>query len=126
MVHRGSLLACTPSGCRHSPFIIDIWFFVFTCQIDFQATGGGAYKFADLFKEKLGISIDKKDEMDCLVAGANFLLKVYLFYLNMFVLIKTITYIGQMPNQFVSVIDLQSSSNKPTIYFLICYIYSFV
>ncbi|KAF3431253.1 hypothetical protein FNV43_RR25983 [Rhamnella rubrinervis] len=40
-----------------------------------KATGGGAYKFADLFKEKLGICLDKEDEMDCLVAGANFLLK---------------------------------------------------
>ncbi|KAL4584933.1 hypothetical protein LXL04_009544 [Taraxacum kok-saghyz] len=40
-----------------------------------KATGGGAYKFADLFKEKLGVSIEKEDEMDCLVAGANFLLK---------------------------------------------------
>lgn len=41
-----------------------------------KATGGGAYKNADLFKEKLGIFLDKEDEMDCLVAGANFLLKV--------------------------------------------------
>ncbi|XVF50319.1 hypothetical protein PTKIN_Ptkin04bG0087400 [Pterospermum kingtungense] len=40
-----------------------------------KATGGGAYKFTDLFKERLGVSIDKEDEMDCLVAGANFLLK---------------------------------------------------
>ncbi|KVH98936.1 protein of unknown function DUF89 [Cynara cardunculus var. scolymus] len=40
-----------------------------------KATGGGAYKFADLFKERLGVSIEKEDEMDCLVAGANFLLK---------------------------------------------------
>ncbi|KAM2110072.1 hypothetical protein ACFX1R_012870 [Malus domestica] len=40
-----------------------------------KATGGGAYKFPDLFKEKLGISLDKADEMDCLVAGSNFLLK---------------------------------------------------
>ncbi|KAL7261120.1 hypothetical protein ACSBR1_006712 [Camellia fascicularis] len=40
-----------------------------------KATGGGAYKFADLFKEKLGVSLDKVDEMDCLVAGSNFLLK---------------------------------------------------
>ena len=46
--------------------------------IDFvvQATGGGAFKFADLFKEKLGISLDKVDEMSSLVSGANFLLKV--------------------------------------------------
>lgn len=40
-----------------------------------KATGGGAFKFADLFKEKLGIILDKEDEMSCLVAGANFLLK---------------------------------------------------
>ncbi|KAK1363099.1 Pantothenate kinase 2 [Heracleum sosnowskyi] len=40
-----------------------------------KATGGGAYRFSDLFKEKLGVSIDKEDEMNCLVAGANFLLK---------------------------------------------------
>ncbi|KAL3642361.1 Pantothenate kinase 2, mitochondrial [Castilleja foliolosa] len=40
-----------------------------------KATGGGAHKYADLFKERLGISIEKEDEMNCLVAGANFLLK---------------------------------------------------
>ncbi|KAF4366130.1 hypothetical protein F8388_014848 [Cannabis sativa] len=40
-----------------------------------KATGGGAYKYADLIKEKLGVCLDKEDEMDCLVAGANFLLK---------------------------------------------------
>lgn len=44
--------------------------------ITIKATGGGAYKFADLFKERLGIVLDKEDEMDCLVAGANFLLEV--------------------------------------------------
>ncbi|KAJ6898188.1 hypothetical protein NC652_024878 [Populus alba x Populus x berolinensis] len=43
--------------------------------IHLKATGGGAYKFSDLFKEKLGISLEKEDEMDCLVTGANFLLK---------------------------------------------------
>ncbi|KAJ4840212.1 Pantothenate kinase 2, mitochondrial [Turnera subulata] len=48
--------------------LLTSWFFE-------KATGGGAYKFADLFKEKLGISLDKEDEMNCLVAGANFLLK---------------------------------------------------
>lgn len=42
-----------------------------------KATGGGAFKFANLFKEKLGVTLDKVDEMDCLVAGANFLLKVF-------------------------------------------------
>ncbi|KAL8519076.1 hypothetical protein ACS0TY_010134 [Phlomoides rotata] len=40
-----------------------------------KATGGGAFKFSDLFKEKLGIVLDKVDEMSSLVAGANFLLK---------------------------------------------------
>lgn len=40
-----------------------------------KASGGGAFKFADVFKEKLGVSLDKLDEMDSVVAGANFLLK---------------------------------------------------
>ncbi|KAH8495287.1 hypothetical protein H0E87_018465 [Populus deltoides] len=47
----------------------------FGVTIHLKATGGGAYKFSDLFKEKLGISLEKEDEMDCLVTGANFLLK---------------------------------------------------
>ncbi|KAI3696499.1 hypothetical protein L1987_79517 [Smallanthus sonchifolius] len=44
-------------------------------QNTIKATGGGAFKFADLFKEKLGISLDKVEEMGSLVSGANFLLK---------------------------------------------------
>eukprot|EP00249_Psilotum_nudum_P020571 c27763_g1_i2 orf=375-1811(-) len=40
-----------------------------------KATGGGAFKYADLFKERLGVTLDKEDEMGCLVAGANFLLR---------------------------------------------------
>ncbi|XP_021842935.2 pantothenate kinase 1 isoform X2 [Spinacia oleracea] len=40
-----------------------------------KATGGGAYKYADLFKEKFGVTFDKEDEMNSLVSGANFLLK---------------------------------------------------
>ncbi|KAL5723803.1 pantothenate kinase [Ranunculus cassubicifolius] len=44
-------------------------------NIIIKATGGGAYKFADMFKERLGVSIEKEDEMNSLVAGANFLLK---------------------------------------------------
>lgn len=49
-----------------------------------KATGGGAFKFANLFKEKLGVTLDKVDEMDCLVAGANFLLKVGLLSWSVF------------------------------------------
>jgi pantothenate kinase len=44
-----------------------------------KATGGGAFKYADVFKERLGVSLEKEDEMDCLVAGANFLLKVPIY-----------------------------------------------
>nr|XP_043613824.1 pantothenate kinase 1 [Erigeron canadensis] len=40
-----------------------------------KATGGGAFRFADLFKEKLGIILDKVEEMSSLVSGVNFLLK---------------------------------------------------
>ncbi|KAL0793794.1 hypothetical protein Bca101_065171 [Brassica carinata] len=45
-------------------------------KISVKATGGGAFKFAELFKEKLGIVFDKEDEMHSLVSGVNFLLKV--------------------------------------------------
>ncbi|EHA8590419.1 pantothenate kinase 2 [Cocos nucifera] len=64
-LHRGGLDSPSwPSGTRPEDNTIII-----------KATGGGAYKFADVFKERLGVSLDKEDEMDCLVAGANFLLK---------------------------------------------------
>ncbi|GFH27130.1 DUF89 domain-containing protein, partial [Haematococcus lacustris] len=36
---------------------------------------GGAYKHAELFKQRLGVVLEKEDEMGCLVAGCNFLLK---------------------------------------------------
>ncbi|KAI3875789.1 hypothetical protein MKX03_023712 [Papaver bracteatum] len=41
-----------------------------------KVTGSGAHKFADLFMEKIGVTVEKEDEMDCLAVGANFLLKV--------------------------------------------------
>ncbi|RZF32049.1 hypothetical protein LSTR_LSTR005953 [Laodelphax striatellus] len=40
-----------------------------------KATGGGAYRYADLLQESLGLSVDKEEEMDCLIKGCNFLLK---------------------------------------------------
>ncbi len=39
------------------------------------ATGGGAHKYADLFLERLGVVLEKVDEMDCLVGGCSFLLR---------------------------------------------------
>ena len=51
-----------------------------------MATGGGAFKFADLFKEKLGIVFDKEDEMHSLVCGVNFLLKVGFFLLYLIII----------------------------------------
>lgn len=70
-----------------------------------KATGGGAYKFADLFRERLGVSLDKEDEMDCLVAGANFLLKVNILnllnYTNNFNFIYHISFKLILSRQFV-------------------------
>nr|XP_033777875.1 4'-phosphopantetheine phosphatase isoform X3 [Geotrypetes seraphini] len=40
-----------------------------------KATGGGAYKFKDLIEKKLGLKVDKEDEMACLIKGCNFVLK---------------------------------------------------
>lgn len=37
-------------------------------------TGGGAHKFADLWKNELGIDMKKQDELDSLVAGMQFIL----------------------------------------------------
>ncbi|KAI3837758.1 hypothetical protein MKW92_019977 [Papaver armeniacum] len=42
-----------------------------------KVTGSGAHKFADLFMEKIGLTVEKEDEMYCLAVGANFLLKVF-------------------------------------------------
>jgi type II pantothenate kinase len=39
-----------------------------------NATGGGAYRFADAFKQRLGIALEKEDEVQCLVSGTDFLL----------------------------------------------------
>ena len=38
------------------------------------ATGGGAHKFAQLWKKSLGIEMDKQEELDSLVAGMQFVL----------------------------------------------------
>ncbi|CAG8579723.1 744_t:CDS:2 [Diversispora eburnea] len=44
-------------------------------KIVIKATGGGSYKFYDIFVEKLGdVKIEKEDEMDCLITGLNFLI----------------------------------------------------
>ena len=40
-----------------------------------KVTGGGAYKFADLIENKLGLRIAKEDEMECMIRGCNFLLR---------------------------------------------------
>ncbi|XP_024937354.1 pantothenate kinase 4 isoform X2 [Cephus cinctus] len=40
-----------------------------------KVTGGGAFKYTPLLQEKLGLLIDKEDELSCLIKGCNFLLK---------------------------------------------------
>ncbi|KAG7189379.1 hypothetical protein KM043_017027 [Ampulex compressa] len=40
-----------------------------------KVTGGGAYKYTQLLQEKLGLLVDKEDEIGCLIKGCNFLLK---------------------------------------------------
>ncbi|KAI9922647.1 hypothetical protein PsorP6_001339 [Peronosclerospora sorghi] len=37
-------------------------------------TGGGAFKFSSLFESRLGIELEKEDEMDALIKGLNFVL----------------------------------------------------
>ena len=40
-----------------------------------QVTGGGAYKYSQLIETKLGLNINKEDEMLCMIRGCNFLLR---------------------------------------------------
>ena len=37
-----------------------------------MATGGGAYKFYDRIKERLGVDVVREDEMECLIRGLDF------------------------------------------------------
>ncbi|XP_042242173.1 4'-phosphopantetheine phosphatase-like isoform X3 [Homarus americanus] len=40
-----------------------------------KATGGGAYKYAELIQQKLGLTVEKEDEIGSLIKGCNFLLR---------------------------------------------------
>lgn len=40
-----------------------------------KVTGGGAYKYTSSIQSKLGLLVDKEDEIGCLIKGCNFLLK---------------------------------------------------
>lgn len=46
-----------------------------SCSSRWHLAGGGAYKYGELFKERLGVVLDQEDEMACLVSGCNFLLR---------------------------------------------------
>lgn len=34
-----------------------------------MATGGGAYKYYDKIRERLGVEVFREDEMECLIVG---------------------------------------------------------
>lgn len=42
-------------------------------EVHIKTTGGGAHKYASLLSKDLPYKIDREDEMDCLIAGMNFL-----------------------------------------------------
>ena len=46
-----------------------------------KVTGGGAYKYAELIEKKLGLTIDKEDEMQCMIRDG-FLKISWLFRIN--------------------------------------------
>ncbi|KAK4619810.1 Pantothenate kinase [Fulvia fulva] len=41
-------------------------------KLSIMATGGGAYKFYDRIKERLGVEVEREDEMECLIKGLDF------------------------------------------------------
>jgi type II pantothenate kinase len=55
--------------------------------VSIVATGGGAHRFNDLFREQLGIEVVKEDEMECLIEGLKFITlipdEVYFFSDNL-------------------------------------------
>ena len=34
---------------------------------EYASAGGGSYRYADLFKQRLGVVLEREDEMSCLV-----------------------------------------------------------
>jgi type II pantothenate kinase len=34
-----------------------------------MATGGGAYKYYDIIRDRLGVDVLREDEMECLIIG---------------------------------------------------------
>uniref|UniRef100_A0A2N9EXE0 Pantothenate kinase n=1 Tax=Fagus sylvatica TaxID=28930 RepID=A0A2N9EXE0_FAGSY len=48
----------------------------FPKNMSIKATGGGSYKYADIFRDRLSITFDIVDEIASVAAGANFLLQV--------------------------------------------------
>jgi type II pantothenate kinase len=45
-------------------------------SVKIMATGGGAHKFYDLFRESLGVEVRREDEMECLITGLNFITSI--------------------------------------------------
>jgi len=41
-------------------------------ELTVMATGGGAYKFYDRIRERLGVVVQREDEMECLIKGLDF------------------------------------------------------
>ncbi|KAI1851995.1 hypothetical protein JX265_008199 [Neoarthrinium moseri] len=41
-------------------------------ELSVMATGGGAYKFYDRIRERLGVDVMREDEMECLIIGLDF------------------------------------------------------
>eukprot|EP00879_Flechtneria_rotunda_P021027 GHRR01022149.1.p1 GENE.GHRR01022149.1~~GHRR01022149.1.p1 ORF type:complete len:338 (+),score=95.52 GHRR01022149.1:256-1269(+) len=44
-------------------------------EVRVKATGGGAIRFAEIFKVRLGLVLEREDEIGCAVGGCNFLLR---------------------------------------------------
>lgn len=45
-------------------------------SVKIMATGGGAHKFYDLFREQLDVEVRREDEMECLITGLNFITSI--------------------------------------------------
>ena len=63
-------------------------------KLSIMATGGGAFKFYDRIRERLGVEVQREDEMECLIKGLDF-------------------FITQIPNEVFTYDDEAAQQQKP-------------
>lgn len=100
-------------------FIRDHWAHASPSHRQIRATGGGSYKYADMFRDEIDVTLVRVDELKCTVAGLNFLLtavdnEVYTFDLPGSLRVQSHSFPDRIPpRRFVD------STQRPFPYLLV-------